>query len=214
MKNIYLIFFSLFIFSCSNNKEDFSNYINPFIGTGAHGHTFPGATMPFGMVQLSPDTRIEGWDGCSGYHYSDSIIYGFSHTHLSGTGIGDYCDLLLMPTMGDICFNNGYLNDSSNNYSSTFKKVNELASAGYYEVLLDKYDIKCKLTTTERVGLHEYTFNNKNLSPSIVLDLEHRDILLDWSLNIRNSKEISGKRISKSWADEQHFYFYMEFSRI
>ena len=105
-------------FSCSNNKEDFSNYINPFIGTGAHGHTFPGATMPFGMVQLSPDTRIEGWDGCSGYHYSDSIIYGFSHTHLSGTGIGDYCDLLLMPTMGDICFNNGYLNDSSNNYSS------------------------------------------------------------------------------------------------
>ena len=212
MKNVYLIFFSLFIFSCSNNKEDYSNYINPFIGTGAHGHTFPGATMPFGMVQLSPDTRIEGWDGCSGYHYSDSIIYGFSHTHLSGTGIGDYCDLLLMPTMGDICFNNGYLNDSSNNYSSTFKKVNELASAGYYEVLLDKYDIKCKLTTTERVGLHEYTFNNKNLSPSIVLDLEHRDILLDWSLNIRNSKEISGKRISKSWADEQHFYFYMEFS--
>ena len=78
--------------------------------------------MPFGMVQLSPDTRIEGWDGCSGYHYSDSIIYGFSHTHLSGTGIGDYCDLLLMPTMGDVCFNNGYLNDSSNNYSSTFKK--------------------------------------------------------------------------------------------
>ena len=87
-----------------------------------------------------------------------------------------------------------------------------MASAGYYEVLLDKYDIKCKLTTTERVGIHEYTFNNKNLSPSIVLDLEHRDILLDWSLDIKNSKEISGKRISKSWADEQHFYFYMEFS--
>ena len=212
MKNVYIIIFSLFISSCSDTLEDYSNYINPFIGTGAHGHTFPGATMPFGMVQLSPDTRIEGWDGCSGYHYSDSIIYGFTHTHLSGTGIGDYCDLLLMPTMGDICFNNGYLNDSFNNYSSTFKKVNEFASAGYYEVLLDKYDIKCKLTSTERVGIHEYTYNNKKLSPSIVLDLEHRDILLDWSIDIRNSKEISGKRISKSWADEQHFYFCMEFS--
>ncbi|MBH19215.1 MAG: glycosyl hydrolase family 92 [Crocinitomicaceae bacterium] len=212
MKNVYIIIFSLFISSCSDTLEDYSNYINPFIGTGAHGHTFPGPTMPFGMVQLSPDTRIEGWDGCSGYHYSDSIIYGFTHTHLSGTGIGDYCDLLLMPTMGDICFNNGYLNDSFNNYSSTFKKVNEFASAGYYEVLLDKYDIKCKLTSTDRVGIHEYTYNNKKLIPSIVLDLEHRDILLDWSLDIRNSNEISGKRISKSWADEQHFYFYMEFS--
>jgi len=212
MKNIYFIIFSFFIAGCSNKNEDLSKYINPFIGTGAHGHTFPGATMPFGMVQLSPDTRIEGWDGCSGYHYSDSIIYGFSHTHLSGTGIGDYCDLLLMPTMGQITFNNGYLNDTSNNYSSSFKKINELASAGYYEVLLEKYNIKCKLTATERVGIHEYTFNNENLTPSIVLDLEHRDILLDWSLKIKNSREISGKRISKSWADEQHFYFHIEFS--
>src|SRR5258706_16013074 len=81
------------------------NLVNPFIGTGGHGHTFPGATMPFGMVQLSPDTRLTGWDGCSGYHYSDNIIYGFSHTHLSGTGISDYGDILLMPTIGDVSLN-------------------------------------------------------------------------------------------------------------
>ena len=164
------------------------------------------------MVQLSPDTRIEGWDGCSGYHYSDSIIYGFSHTHLSGTGIGDYCDLLLMPLQGDICFDNGYKSKNNFNYSSSFKKQNEFAEPGYYEVLLDKYDIKCRLTTTNRTGIHEYSFNNNKSNPSVVLDLEHRDILLDWNLKINNQYSISGKRVSKSWADEQHFYFYLEFS--
>ena len=104
MKNIQLLVFSFILIGCSNKTLDNAKYVNPFIGTGAHGHTFPGATSPFGMVQLSPDTRIEGWDGCSGYHYSDSVIFGFSHTHLSGTGIGDYCDLLLMPTMGAVSY--------------------------------------------------------------------------------------------------------------
>jgi putative alpha-1,2-mannosidase len=122
MRSLQILIFGFIIASCSSKNSDNVKHVNPFIGTGAHGHTFPGATSSFGMVQLSPDTRIEGWDGCSGYHYSDSIIYGFSHTHLSGTGIGDYCDLLLMPTMGEICFNNGYLNSKENNYSSIFKK--------------------------------------------------------------------------------------------
>ena len=167
---------------CSSNPNALYKYVNPFIGTGGHGHTFPGATVPFGMVQLSPDTRVEGWDGCSGYHFSDSIIYGFSHTHLSGTGIGDYCDLLLMPTMGMVNFNKGHKDSTSPNYSSKFQKENEIAEAGFYEVLLDKHDIKCKLTSTKRVGIHEYTFNKKNSIPSVVLDLEHRDILLDWNL--------------------------------
>ena len=96
----------LLMTSCSNEKELFS-YVNTFIGTGGHGHTFPGATVPFGMVQLSPDTRLDGWDGCGGYHYSDSIIYGFSHTHLSGTGVSDYGDVLIAPTVGQVNFNNG-----------------------------------------------------------------------------------------------------------
>ena len=95
MRFFYLTILLIFFSGCSSVDNDVITYVNPFIGTGGHGHTFPGSTLPFGMVQLSPDTRIEGWDGCSGYHYSDSVIYGFSHTHLSGTGIGDYCDLLL-----------------------------------------------------------------------------------------------------------------------
>ena len=99
--NFLILFFPLTFFGQESNVD----LVDPFIGTGGHGHTFPGATMPFGMVQLSPDTRLEGWDGCSGYHYSDSIIYGFSHTHLSGTGVGDYCDLLIMPTQGKVEFN-------------------------------------------------------------------------------------------------------------
>ena len=100
MKKIHsltILLLIIIISSCQYNNEP-ADYVNPFIGTGGHGHTFPGATVPFGMVQLSPDTRLEGWDGCSGYHYSDSIIYGFSHTHLSGTGVADYCDILFMPT--------------------------------------------------------------------------------------------------------------------
>jgi putative alpha-1,2-mannosidase len=212
MNYFKILVFSLVFISCSNNISENAKYVNPFIGTGAHGHTFPGATSPFGMVQLSPDTRIEGWDGCSGYHYSDSVIFGFSHTHLSGTGIGDYCDLLLMPTMGEKCFNNGYKNSNENNYSSKFSKENETASAGYYQVHLNKYGIDCKLTTTKRVGIHQYSFSDTSKNPAIVLDLEHRDILLDWDIEVLNSNEISGKRISKSWADEQHFYFHMEFS--
>ena len=97
----------LIIISCQKEKKLLIDYVNPFIGTGGHGHTYPGVSTPFGMVQLSPDTRLEGWDGCGGYHYSDSIIYGFSHTHLSGTGVSDYGDILLMPTIGEMYLTNG-----------------------------------------------------------------------------------------------------------
>src|SRR3954453_17226736 len=104
-------------------QRDLTQYVNPFIGTAGHGHTFPGAIVPFGMVQLSPDTRLTGWDGCSGYHYTDSVVYGFSHTHLSGTGIADYNDVLFMPTTGSPKF-------KSDEYSSLFSKNNEEASPG------------------------------------------------------------------------------------
>jgi putative alpha-1,2-mannosidase len=111
-------------------QQKFTRYVDPFIGTGGHGHTFPGATMPFGMVQLSPDTRLTGWDGCSGYHYSDHIIYGFSHTHLSGTGISDYGDILLMPTAGQVYFNafrGDQTGDTDRGYASRFSHQNETA---------------------------------------------------------------------------------------
>ena len=161
---IYFLVFFLMLGACNNQPEHKENslikFVDPFIGTGGHGHTYPGASMPFGMMQLSPDTRLDGWDGCSGYHYSDSVIFGFSHTHLSGTGIGDYCDLLLMPTMGEKCFNNGHKNSKKKNYSSKFSKENEYASTGLYQVKLEKHGIDCKLTTTQRVGIHQYTFSD------------------------------------------------------
>ena len=209
-----------FFFSCQPEKEvetevSFSEktayeLVNPFIGTGGHGHTFPGATLPFGMVQLSPDTRLEGWDGCSGYHYSDSIIYGFSHTHLSGTGVSDYGDVLIMPTQGDVLFENG--STSEKGYSSPFQKESESASPGVYKVHLDEHDIDVRLTTTERTGIHEYTFNRSGTA-NIIIDLEHRDQLLDWKIDQINDTTIEGHRISKAWANEQHIYFVIESSK-
>src|SRR3954466_10080099 len=154
MKKI-LLFCGLWFVVCGlfAQEKDYTQYVNPFIGTGGHGHTFPGATAPFGMLQLSPDTRVDGsWDGCSGYHYSDSLIYGFSHTHLSGTGCSDYGDIMLMPVMGKGTFIN-------KEYASRFSHANEKASPGFYAVKLDDEDINVELTATTRVGIHKYTFN-------------------------------------------------------
>lgn len=142
---LYMLLF--FMFCCTNEQgvpaklqQPLISYVDPLIGTGGHGHTYPGATLPFGMIQLSPDTRLEGWDGCSGYHYSDTEIYGFSHTHLSGTGVSDYGDILLMPT-NKIVFNNGADTSSSaaekEGYKSKFSHENEIAEPGFYKVHLD-----------------------------------------------------------------------------
>ncbi len=134
------------------------------IGTGGHGHTFPGAMVPFGMVQLSPDTRMENWDGSSGYHYSDKTIMGFSHTHLSGTGAPEFCDILFMPTTGTVNVLVGDEDNSETGYRSKFSHKNESASAGYYKVLLDDYKVTAELTATNRTGFHRYTFTNQILS--------------------------------------------------
>lgn len=202
------IFFLLFAFASTTllfAQKDFTKYVGPFVGTGGHGHTFPGPTMPFGMVQLSPDTRLKGWDGCSGYHYSDKLIYGFSHTHLSGTGCSDYGDILLVPTVGKPQFSN-------KKYSSPFKKESEKASAGYYSVFLDKPKVKVELTATTRTGLHKYTFP-KSSSSNIILDLTHRDFAKQGEINITGNNEISGTRVSKQWADNQILYFVIQFSK-
>jgi predicted alpha-1,2-mannosidase len=188
-----------------SQAQDFAKYVNPFIGTGGHGHTFPGATVPYGMVQLSPDTRIDGsWDGCGGYHYSDNVIYGFSHTHLNGTGVSDYGDIMLMPTMGEPSFDNKV-------YSSTFSHANEKASAGFYAVKLDKHNIDVRLTTSTRVGFHEYTFN-KDGQANIILDLNHRDKLLYGEVRIVNPTTIEILRRSEAWARDQYVYARIEFN--
>ena len=196
---------ALVFFTTLSQAQDFAKHVNPFIGTGGHGHTFPGATVPYGMVQLSPDTRIDGsWDGCSGYHYSDTSIYGFSHTHLNGTGVSDYGDILLMPTMGEH-------NMIPNEYRSDFSHANEKASAGFYAVKLDKHNIDVRLTTSTRVGFHEYTFN-KSGQGNIVLDLNHRDVLLEGEVRIIDKKTIEILRRSEAWATNQYVYARIEFS--
>lgn len=186
--------------------QDFAKHVNPFIGTGGHGHTFPGATVPYGMVQLSPDTRIDGsWDGCGGYHYDDNTIYGFSHTHLNGTGVSDYGDIMLMPTMGEPSFDNKI-------YSSTFSHANEKAFAGFYSVKLDKHNIDVRLTTSTRVGFHEYTFN-KDGQANIILDLNHRDKLLEGEIRIIDQKRVWLKRRSEAWARNQYVFALIEFEK-
>lgn len=211
-KSLIFLIIALFFLACSSKKQELHQLVDPFVGTGGHGHTYPGVSMPFGMVQLSPDTRLEGWDGCSGYHNSDSIIYGFSHTHLSGTGVSDYGDILLMPGQGQVFFDNGYKSASENSYRSRFLKENEKAHAGYYEVLLEKNKIKARLTSTERVGFHEYTFS-KGDSCHLILDLFHRDELILADLEYISKTEIAGQRNSRSWAQNQKVIFYLQFSQ-
>lgn len=202
---IYILSVFLFI-SGLTFSQNYQQYVNPFIGTGGTGHTFPGATVPYGMVQLSPDTRIDGsWEGCSGYHYSDNRIYGFSHTHLNGTGVSDYGDILLMPTMGEPSFDNKI-------YSSTFSHSNEKASAGFYAVKLDKHNIDVRLTTSTRVGFHEYTFNESGLA-NIILDLNHRDKLLEGKIRVINDRTIEVLRRSEAWASNQYVYARIEFNQ-
>ncbi len=211
---IFLLCMAIMSNSCSHKKyRDNVDYINPFIGTGGHGHTYPGATVPFGMVQLSPDTRKDSWDGCSGYHYSDSIIYGFSHTHLSGTGIGDYGDIRFMPMTGEVKLEPGY-SDSLAGYGSRFSHERETAEAGYYAVHLKDYDIYAAFTATEHTGFHKYLFTGRE-DPHLLLDLKESvttEELLKTEINILSDRQISGVRHTKGWASDQHIYFYAEFS--
>ena len=205
---------SIFFLSCQKNDSLISK-VDPFIGTGGHGHTYPGASLPFGMVQLSPDTRVDDWDGCSGYHYSDDHILGFSHTHLSGTGVGDYGDIRIMPTVGDLYLNPGSKEHSEEGYISKFSHDKEMASPGYYQVYLDDYQINAELTASKRVGFHQYSFP-KSEEAHIILDLKEAvrtETIHELQINIENNHTVSGLRRSGSWAKDQYCYFVIDFSK-
>lgn len=223
MKNITLLFFLLtIIVSCNKDNQNriakielLTNYVDPFIGTGGHGHTYPGATVPFGMLQVSPVNGVNGWDWCSGYHYSDSITVGFSHLALSGTGIGDLADVLFMPINKEVDITGTPKSRDSLTYKSSYNHKNETASPGYYQVFLEDHNVNVELTTALRTAYHRYTFK-ENDEQSVVIDLGfgiNWDKATDSGLQIEDENTISGYRFSKGWAKNQKVFFVAKFSK-
>ena len=204
MKKILILFPLLYVFTIGKTQNK-TSFVDPFLGTGGHGHVYPGATVPFGMVQLSPDNGDEGWDWCSGYHYSSKTIAGFSHTHLNGTGIGDWCDISVLPLIDST-------NASQPVIKHAFNHTNESAKPGYYSVKLDN-GIHCELSATERTGIQQYSF------PSVHAWLRYdMGFKLNWDeptdgfIQIINDSTISGYRYSTGWAKNQRVYFTSVFS--
>ena len=207
---IHMACLAALLAACTSQKENPVDFIDPFIGTGFHGHTYPGATVPFGAVQLSPDTRAGNWDACAGYHYDDSTLTGFSHTHLSGTGCIDLGDLLIRPTTQTV--------DPSRQpmYApAAFRHENEKAEAGYYAVLLHEEGIRAELTATAHTGVHRYTFP-KESTPTVIVDLKHsldNEHIYESSLQVVNPHEITGMRNTRGWSDNQRIYFVIQCSQ-
>lgn len=196
----------------------FIQWVNVFIGTGGHGHTFPGAVVPNGMIQPSPDTRIHGWDACSGYHYSDSIINGFAQTHLSGTGGTDFGDFLLMPINGTPDLSYKGEKDSVQNvaYASSFSHQQEWASPGYYGVMLQRYGIKAEMTATQRTALFRFTYPPSCSEQTLVLDLDYNiqeQTNLAMRASLVDSVTVSGFKSSQWWAYRQDLHFVARFSK-
>ncbi|HUC86144.1 MAG TPA: GH92 family glycosyl hydrolase [Candidatus Acidoferrales bacterium] len=193
--------------------EDYTQLVDVFIGTGGHGHTYPGPSMPFGMIQPGPDTRNDNsWDSCAGYHLSDTSILGFSHTHLSGVGVPDYGDILLMPVTGPVRLNPGDPKVPGSGYRSAFRHETEKAQPGYYSVFLDDYQVQVELTASDRVAFHRYTFAHPGPAAFLV-DLIHRDPVTEGFIHVVSDRRIEGLRRSKFWAGDQYHYFAMEFSK-
>ncbi len=223
MKKIAFIFLVLLLMSCNQSTKkdniekatDLTAYVDPFIGTGEHGHTFPGATRPFGMVQVSPVNGTEGWDWCSGYHYSDSVMVGFGHLHLSGTGIGDLADLLVIPASKKLDLTVVAKDRDELPYKSSYSHSNESASPGYYQVYLETPKVNAEVTSTLRTGYHRYTFE-ENEEQSLVMDLGFKinwDSPLETSIEVVDNKTITGYRHSRGWAKNQKVFFVAEFSK-
>ncbi len=205
--------------SCAIETKDAAvnvvDYVDPFIGTDFHGHTFPGAALPGGLVQLSPDTGTEDWDWCSGYHYSDNSLMGFSHLHRSGMGAGDWGDVLLMPITGDVKVVPGSKENPDEGYRSRFSHSDETASAGYYSVLLKDYAVKAELTVSPRAGFHRYTFPKSETS-HIIIDAGHgiRERYRQGSeIEIVSDTEIVGHRASHGFVKHKNVYFCARFSK-
>ena len=214
---IKVLFAALLLLGCTpkDSIDNFTAYVDPKIGTGGHGHVFVGANVPFGLVQLGPTSIPQEWDWCSGYHDSDSTVIGFSHTHLSGTGIGDLFDVTVMPVVGEVTFARGTEDDQASGLWSYADRTREIARPGYYSVPLTRYGITAEMTATNRVGLHRYTFP-KSEESAIVIDLQNGgcwDKPTETFIEACGDNAIQGYRYSKGWANAQRIYFYAEFSK-
>ena len=218
----YVLFgLAVLISSCKNTDQnieenDFAKYVDQRIGTGGHGHVFMGANVPFGLVQLGPTSIPQSWDWTSGYHISDTTVIGFSHLHLSGTGIGDLSDIVLMPTTGTVNHNRGTQDSYDTGMWSYFSHANEHFAPGYYATFLDRYNVNVELTATQRVGFHKYTFDGKTNDARIVIDVENGtcwDSPVEGNLTVLNDSTVAGYRYSKGWANDQRVYFVAVFSR-
>ena len=217
MKRLMITWMCAGLFGACTDEGPAVSYmdaVDVFIGTGGHGHTFPGATLPHGMVQLSPDTRQDGWDACGGYYYDDTTLMGFSHTHLSGTGIGDYGDVLFMPVTGDKPLHAGSEVNAANSYRSRFSHDTEKAFPGYYSVWLQDDSIRAELTATLRTGWHRYTYP-EGKDHRLIVDMEpgvqrRRHPLT--RLCVVNDSVLCGMRTVEGWAPRRHIYFYARFS--
>lgn len=206
---------TFFAFSCTTqekveNKTDYTVYVDPYIGSGEHGHVFVGANVPFGAIQAGPQNIHKGWDWCSGYHYSDSVIIGFSHTHLSGTGCADLGDILLMPYTGEVRTARGEQDNIEGTASSYYKHANETVSPGYYSLLMDN-GVKVELTTTERTALHRYTYPEGS-EQRLLINLKegNGDRAYETYLKKIDDNTIEGFRFSKGWSPRHKVYFTMK----
>ncbi|HCY43756.1 MAG TPA: sugar hydrolase [Prolixibacteraceae bacterium] len=210
----YALFILLFLGILNNVRaQKLTQFVDPLIGSGGHGHVFVGASVPFGAVQVGPNNIYKGWDWCSGYHYSDSLIIGFSHLHLSGTGIGDLADVLIMPVTGEVKLDKGRQEFPHNGYLSTFSHKNEVAKAGFYSVKLDN-GVAVELTASERVGFHQYRFPNGK-EASVMIDLKEgiNDKSTDTYLEQTDEFTLKGYRFSSGWAKEQQVFFAIRSSK-
>ena len=198
-----------------SSTEDFTDYVNTKIGTGGHGHVFVGANVPFGYVQLGPTSIPQEWDWCSGYHESDSTVIGFSHTHLSGTGIGDLFDITVMPVTGEVTYARGTVDDRTSGLWSYADRTQEVSVPGYYKVPLVRYGVTAEMTATARVGLHRYTFPASE-EAALVFDLQNGgcwDAATKTEIKAVGNNKVEGYRYSKGWASDQRVYFVAEFSK-
>ena len=200
--------------SVTAQSQDFTSFVDPFIGTATVGHTYPAATTPFALVQVGPDTGIKGWEHCSGYHSDDKSIIGFSHTHLSGTGACDMGDILIMPVTGEPQFDPGTDDKPGSGFRSPYSHSTETAKPGYYSVKLDKYNIFAEMTATLRAGFHRYTYP-KSVQAGMIIDLDHgmEDVTVESSMKVVDNQTITGYRHSSGFIKDQHIYFCARFSK-